>query len=409
MVAVIERQVLRELATRVAAIAHGPEMADRRQAWRDHNALRPTRPLVLVLPEGCWPELIGEEMVLCSDPELRSWERMLRRAIYTHDVIGDDAPISPYFELSWRVKASDFGVEIPRVWGDNRGSYVWEPPLKDLERDLGLLHPRTFSVDREATQHYDELAHDIFGDILPVRRRGRFWWTVGLTQTVAYMYGIEQTMLAMFDQPEALHRLMRFLRDDMAAFMDFIEREKLVSPMNGEDYVGSGGVGCTDELPGDHADSLRDVWGFAESQETVGVSPGMFHDFIMPYQQPLLERFGLNCYGCCEGLEHRIDVVMKHVPRLRRVSVAPKADQKVLAEKMAGRYVFSRKADPVPVCVEFKEEAIRADIRKTLDLAGDQPLEIILKDTHTVQHDPPRLQRWVRIAREEIDRHGRTR
>ena len=40
-----------------------------------------------------------------------------------------------------------------------------------------------------------------------------------------------------------------------------------------------------------------DMWGFAESQETVGVSPRMFAEFIFPDQLPILERFGLNCYG----------------------------------------------------------------------------------------------------------------
>ena len=49
----------------------------------------------------------------------------------------------------------------------------------------------------------------------------------------------------------------------------------------------------------------RDMWGFGESQETVGVSPAMFGEFIFPYQLPLLERFGLNCYGCCEPLDKR--------------------------------------------------------------------------------------------------------
>ena len=38
-------------------------------------------------------------------------------------------------------------------------------------------------------------------------------------------------------------------------------------------------------------------------------------------------------------------------------------------------------------------------------VAGDQPLEFIMKDTHTVEHHPERLTRWVQIAYEEIDRY----
>ncbi|MDP7287961.1 MAG: hypothetical protein QGH94_08205, partial [Phycisphaerae bacterium] len=76
----------------------------------------------------------------------------------------------------------------------------------------------------------------------------------------------------------------------------------------------------TDELPqADFTGRVRliDMWGFCESQETVGVSPEMFEEFVFPYQMPILERFGLNCYGCCEPLDNRWHVV-KRFPRLRR-------------------------------------------------------------------------------------------
>jgi len=39
-----------------------------------------------------------------------------------------------------------------------------------------------------------------------------------------------------------------------------------------------------------------DIWGFAEIQETVGVSPEMSKEFIFPYQKEILKLFGLNCY-----------------------------------------------------------------------------------------------------------------
>ena len=58
----------------------------------------------------------------------------------------------------------------------------------------------------------------------------------------------------------------------------------------------------------------------------------------------------------------------------------------------------------MPVCVDFNEASIRADLRRTLTAAKGQPLEIVLKDTHTIQHEPHRLQRWVAIAREEVAR-----
>jgi hypothetical protein len=163
-------------------------------------------------------------------------------------------------------------------------------------------------------------------------------------------------------------------------------------------------VGYTDELkPVDASASVRlsDMWGFGESQETVGVSPSMFAEFVLPYQIPLLDRFGLNCYGCCEPVEKRIDHILK-VPRLRRVSVSPWADQEAMARKLGGKCVFSRKPHPGLISASFDEGRIREDIRSTLRVAGHGPLEIIMKDVHTVQGKAERISGWVRIALDEI-------
>ena len=47
-----ERAIVRELATRVRAVADDPEMEVRQQRWRKFNALKPERPMVLCFPEA---------------------------------------------------------------------------------------------------------------------------------------------------------------------------------------------------------------------------------------------------------------------------------------------------------------------------------------------------------------------
>jgi hypothetical protein len=144
------------------------------------------------------------------------------------------------------------------------------------------------------------------------------------------------------------------------------------------------------------------MWGFGESQETVGVSAAMFAEFVFPYQLPVLERFGLNCYGCCEPLQNRWHIV-KTIPRLRRVSVSPWADQQKMAEMLQDDYIYSRKPAPSVLAVpHINEDAIRADIRKTLDVTRGCVVELIMKDNHTLGHNPHNIVRWVEIAREEI-------
>jgi len=404
-----DREVLRRLAGRVREIAELPEMEPRKQRGYRHNALKGERPMVLCFPEGGWGELLPNAALECEDPCLREWEWNLRAKIYWWQHIHDDNTLEPFFDINWHIELGTYGVEVRFTYGENRGSYIWKPPLENLSRDLSKLRPRPFTVDRQATQRAVQTAGEIFGDVLPVRLRGSFWWTMGLTQTAIFLMGLEPLMLAPYDNPEGLRALMSFLRDDHLRLIEWTEREGLLTAKNSNDYVGSGGVGYTDELPGgpvagqEHI-RLRDLWGFAESQETVGMSPQHFAEFILPYQKPLLEKFGLNCYGCCEPLERRMEDIFRHVPRLRRVSVAPLSNEEKMAELLAGRCVYSRKPDPAKVCVGFDEEGIRRDLRKTLRIVGGQPLEFILKDTPPIENDPSRVTRWVRIAMEEVGR-----
>ena len=144
----------------------------------------------------------------------------------------------------------------------------------------------------------------------------------------------------------------------------------------------------------------QDLWVLSESQETVGVSPGMFAEFVLPYQLPLIERFGLCYYGCCEPLHSRWSV-LKVIPTLRRVSISPWCDQVYMAEALGRDYVFCRKPNPALISrANWDEEAIRQDLQFTMDVAGECNLEVVMKDVHTLADHPWRLGRWAELARE---------
>jgi hypothetical protein len=146
------------------------------------------------------------------------------------------------------------------------------------------------------------------------------------------------------------------------------------------------------------------MWGFAESQEPSVVSPDMFGTFIFPYQLPILERFGLNCYGCCEPLDQRWEYV-KQIPNLRRVSVSPWANLEDMSEKLGSSYIFSMKPNPAYLAVpSIDEDFIRKELRKAIEITRGCRVEIIMKDNHTIGKNPDNVIRWCRIAQEEATR-----
>jgi hypothetical protein len=181
----------------------------------------------------------------------------------------------------------------------------------------------------------------------------------------------------------------------------------LLSLNNDNTYHSSGGNGYTDQLPaaGFDPDHVRpcDLWASAESQELAGVSPRMHREFAMRYERELLAPFGLNGYGCCESLSHKLEDVLS-LPNMRRVSISPFADVDASARLLRDRAIFSWKPQPAHLAGMFEPDAIRAYVRHTLRVCRENGcvLEMILKDTHTCQHHPERFDQWTRIAREEI-------
>ncbi len=405
-----DREILRSLAVKVREIAEKPAMIQRRELWLKHDRGQGEMPMVLAESGGVLDDFVPLSSLKCTEEWARKEERDLRHKIANHEIIDDDHVVEPYINCGWDVTISDYCGVIEKKRGNvdgSFGSYVWESPIKDLSRDFEKLHTRQCSVDRAKTAQYKSMLEDVFSDILTVRMRGGYWWTVGLSWPAIELIGLEKLMLAMYDEPEGLHRLMAFLRDDHIAVIKWLEEEKLFNLNNENDYIGSGSRGYTDELPqADFSGVVRakDLWILSESQETVGVSPEMFEEFIFPYQLPIIEMFGLSYYGCCEALDKRWEIVSR-IPNLRRVSVAPWCDQKFMAEALGSKYVFSRKPNPALISMpELDEDQIRQDIRNTLDIAKGCNIELVMKDVHNIHHQSERLGRWVQIARQEVAR-----
>lgn len=401
-----DRTILRSLARQVAELAARPLEEEKRRLWLRHNALQPTRPLVFCDPENGWHEILPAERLACQGELARIWEFTLRKEIFWGAELRDDRVIQPYFDVAHVYTTTGWGLETSTVGGAHGGAYRWESPVKSID-DLAKLHHPRLDVDEATTHHLLALAHDLFDDYLTVRLRTKWWWSLGLTWNLAALRGLQQLMLDMVDQPELVHGLMAILRDGALRVLDTLVARKLLSPNHAGDYVGSGGFGWTQELPqADANGQIRpcDMWGFAESQETVGISPAMFEEFVFPYQLPLLERFGLNCYGCCEPLDKRWHIVQRF-PRLRRVSVSPWANRPFMAAMLGDRYIYSMKPTPADLAMPaFDEEHIRLSLRKDLEATRGCCVEVIMKDNHTIANDPPRVVRWVQIAREEAQR-----
>jgi hypothetical protein len=240
-----------------------------------------------------------------------------------------------------------------------------------------------------------------------VRLQGEVVCRCKLTRDLIHLRGLEQFMFDMYDNPGLLHRLMAFLRDEKLREFETYQREGVLSLNTGPEHLtGSGAIGHTDELPArgfDGRATMKDMWCWGESQETVGVGPDQFYEFVLQYQLPIMERFGLVDYGCCEALDTRLDLLIRDIPRLRWVSVSPWADRAIAADRLGDRYVYVYKPNPSRICSPTPDyEAAEAELRETLEIARGCNVCLIMKDTNTLHWEPARLTRWTDIAQRVV-------
>lgn len=406
-----DKAILRELGKQVAEIAARPIMEERRQLWIKHNKLGRTRPVLLCDPENGWNELIPENQIQCKNSIARHWENHLRKQIFWGNEMNDDYVVEPYFNLPYVYEEKHWGVAgstktaSQKKTAEQGKAYHIETVLEDFSQIKDLTKPK-LTINYQVTESLLTIANEIFDDSLSARINTVWFWSFGLTDELVFLRGLEKLMYDFCDEPEHIHEVMDILFKGMMEKLDFLEDNNLFCLNNDGTYVGSGGMGFIDTLPAaDFSGKVRtkDMWGLAESQVTVGVSPGMFKEFIFPYQKILMERFGLTCYGCCEPLDARFDIV-KTVSNLRRVSVSPWANKEIMAAKLKHDYIYSMKPSPSNLALSVMDETIaRKELKDALKITKDNCLEIIMKDNHTLGNNPDNIKNWVKIAREEIE------
>lgn len=351
-------------------------------------------------------------MLQCLSADARRMERSLYHSFINQEFFGDDKPVTDYFPIYWQTYFKLFGYKIETETAvDSHGSSLghrFRHVISDLHEDFGKLHDTEFGVDKTATESYRTMAEDTFGDILPVRMCMGSLCAVP-TQLIVHLMGMEQMYIAMADYPDEFEVLMSRAAADYIAFFKYLEHEGLLMPTVSCEPLGQGSFCLTDELPTSGAVTTNDVWGFMDSQETVGISPDMFREFIFPCYEKIAQHFGLLSYGCCEPV-HPIWDCVKTLPNLRKVSISPWCDEEFMGERLVGsKTIYHRKPSPnlLSVDKELDEEAVKAHIVKTLRAAKGNALEITQRDVYTVHSNISKVKRYVEIIRQCLDEEWR--
>ncbi|MCL2664731.1 MAG: hypothetical protein FWE82_03890, partial [Defluviitaleaceae bacterium] len=334
-----EKNYVRSLAEKVHEISLSDEMNRRRDLWRRHNSLEKTEPPIFVRAYAAAevPQLVD---LACADETLRQMERHFKSLLYKFS-LGDDCVIEPWYA----VRAVFIYPEGGGHWGfpftvthpkdaAKRGAFIFNPHITE-ESDIKKIAKPVHAVDEQKTSEaYERISELLYGAMPVVTDRAPLYtgFAGDISTDLAYMRGIEGMMWDMADRPEWLHKVTSFMGAGILNAQSFAEEAGDFNLFAQENQA----VSYAKELPAPRAGGVSakrsEIWSFGASQETAAVSPSMWEEFIFRYQKPVLEKYGLTSYGCCEDMTRRIPILKRELKNLRRVTVTPWADARGCAQ-----------------------------------------------------------------------------
>jgi len=407
-----DKTILCKLAEQVAEIAALPEQKETADLWRRMNNLEHVKPMVWINEIPWWEMDVNDELKLQTiDPFCRGIETQLRRTIYQWKHMRADMVVERKLYSPLVIYDTGFGIsEDVGIASIDESSPVvsrdYNPQI-DNEQDIEKIKFPQITYDAQATERNYQQMIDIFGEIIPVEKRGiPGAWFAPWDELIRW-WDVQKALMDLVLRPELVHLAMDRLVNAYLSRLDQWEELNLLSLNNNNVRVGSGGLGYIDELPQsdftpDHIRAI-DLWGCATAQIFSDVSQEMHWEFALQYERKWLDRFGLTYYGCCEPLHNKMQI-LRRIPNLRKISMSPWVDVARGAEELGDRYVFSRKPNPAVLAYDvWNPELARKELREALEKTQGCVVEVIMKDISTVRYEPQRLWEWADIAREETE------
>ena len=403
-----DRERLRALAKKQLEYARSEKNAVILGKWEALAAGRRESPTVRLLFSNFPDEVITPRME-CEGEEARGIEYGLLSTLVGRELFDDDTPISPTCDVNLSAWAWPFDLHADITRTPHGKGFHINPVIEDLETEEEKLGKGGFRADPEGTRRRMEDLGEIFGDILPPRMVMPNL-TGAITNPLVHLMGMENLYMAIYDAPEALHRVMDRATKVYEDFYDYLEREGLLLPTCGISPVSQESFAFNHELPADRAERTTDVWGFLESQETTAVSPETFGEFVFPYQDRLVRRYGLLSYGCCERVDAIFPDYLSKWKNLRKLSVSPFNNEPLVGEYLRGTdivYYSKPRAEYVTNRGPLDEDALRQYFRGVFTAASGCLLEVAQREVGTIYGDYERGRRYVEIAKECVEEYWR--
>lgn len=271
---------LKELVKRYADIVYSKENQDKKQYWdkysnwnRDKHRLTPKKgdkiPFVIAPDNSFFAAGLGFTMNDYYECPEKYLEIQLRMQLYHHEHFPDDFYFSPelYIWYSVVTELSLFGTEIRHF--EYKEPWIGGTLVKEYEDFDKLERPDFYQSGvmpffHQSYEIFREYAQDSGLEVMFPE------WVRGPFCTVSHLRGVENTLIDMMEEPEFVHKMMRFVVDSNKEWNR--ERAK---------FLGEELHSC--KLWNDEIDGPM-------------LSPAQYRDFVFLYEKELSDYYGEVAY-----------------------------------------------------------------------------------------------------------------
>ena len=254
-------------------------------------------------------------------------------------------------------------------------TWVTEHLVKNKE-DIDLLKYRpNASFDKKLFEKmYDEL-----GDA-GILRTGGFGFQEGCWQDACEMYGVENMIMATYDNPEWVHEFLGILLD-----------QKL-------EFIGNNFAGLKVDLV---------LTGGGASSNTV-ISPKIHEEFCLPYDLKMnkaIQKFGHKVvYHTCGGMTKILDLIMKNgcdasESLSKNTAGGDVEDPSVVKNKFSDKVCMIGGFDQVQLLPNGTEEEITKEVKRLFNGLGLDGGYIMMTSDHFFDCPREKLEFYAKAAR----------
>jgi len=411
-----EKEILKPLVEELLKFSFLPVQEKKKEMWARHQALEKTEKIpVSVYFEGIpvtqWELILGKGSMKTESALARQLEFDLRKRLWAAKNIPDDHILWPIININAIIsKPHDWGIKVKWAGTDEQDTNPEhakriDPAFKsgiDVSKiifsDMDIANRETVKIINRAIELVDGklsvFAYYSNLGFMPFDRAVEF-------------RGLENLLFDVMEAPEKVKELMRVITASLLRHhLNRAEKGWLNAPTIDNKYLAFPMRVHAAYLKKDFDQRklrLSDEWSYISAQTSSGLSPGMYEEFVQPYNAQLAELFTGKTvyYHGCETLDRKVKII-KELPNLRRLHISPWSSIKSVREETKDAFVYEVHDHPGKVFFGMKKEDMKKALLTLVEDAGGSVFDLNLSDIHSVNKEPLLLKMWAEAAQEAV-------